>query len=405
MRRSRLALFLVFSAGAIAFACSSFTAANDGDELPDGGPPTPGTDGTVLDVDTPPIPDGAPPDREPYDAALNPPCPAPVADSISGKTKDLLASPPTDAVEFPFQLDSDSLAVFWVAQHITLEEHRDAGIARSEAYNGKGIARIRRVRKAAPSAAETLVEGQTRTTALVLDGDHVYWAAYEGQSIIRRVRRDCAAPCEPEYVGNAGGLVHKLYRPRPGLLVLQLEGNRVHLFDLSKPNVGSIEIATTGNFTYVVPNAGDLLLGASFDEAAVRRHSGPSFSQIDPTWATLPEGGSDSEGPDALGTDCESTFAARKDQSIWRVGNDGGVFTYWLQGEVGPAVASAVDGRYVYFAALDTGGVFAFDKSTGERFVLHRGNVWNLHADAQGVYWGEHDDRSPEVGKLYVLWR
>ncbi|MBX3227490.1 MAG: hypothetical protein KIT84_14135 [Labilithrix sp.] len=199
--------------------------------------------------------------------------------------------------------------------------------------------------------------------------------------------------------------MRKLFRPRPGLLVLQLEGNRVALFDLAQPGDGSSPRVTTGAFTYVTSGGGDVFVGASIDDPNVQRLSGLRLDNIEPSWATLPDSGSDHKGPDALATDCISTYAAREDQSIWRVPNDGGgTFTRWLDAGARQAVASAADGRYVYFAAYNAGGVFAFDKTSSDWRHIYNGNVWGVHADLQGVYWGEHEP-GPDAGKIYVVRR
>jgi uncharacterized protein YuzE len=57
------------------------------------------------------------------------------------------------------------------------------------------------------------------------------------------------------------------------------------------------------------------------------------------------------------------------------------------------------DAAYVYLAAANVGGVYAYDKNNGTTTPLYAGNVFALAVDADGVYWGEHGGS----GALYML--
>ena len=62
------------------------------------------------------------------------------------------------------------------------------------------------------------------------------------------------------------------------------------------------------------------------------------------------------------------------------------------------------DARYVYAAALNTGGIFALQKTSMATAHPYTGNVWNLAVDDDGVYFGEHDPSAAGgAGTIYML--
>ena len=62
----------------------------------------------------------------------------------------------------------------------------------------------------------------------------------------------------------------------------------------------------------------------------------------------------------------------------------------------------AADAKYVYSGAANSGGVFVIDKSSGASSHLAGTNVWRIAVDADGVYFGEHDQNT-DTGALYML--
>ncbi|MBX3227489.1 MAG: hypothetical protein KIT84_14130 [Labilithrix sp.] len=406
MRAIHLASLLAL-AGGIVVACSTY-ASDDEQARPDAG----GAVDAAASNDEPDAPsasDDAGPDGSLALGALNPACPDPTAGTFPSRSKEVLATPPAGEVEFPFEIDTDSRSVFWAAQAITIAQLDENGSAVIDAYNGLARSRIRRVSKEPGAQAETLVIEQQRTTTIALDGDYVYWpVAISGSATaIRRVRRDCVAPCTPEPVADLDvAAVDHLQRLADGKLFFRRENKDGYLLDVTTTPPGVTKLTTTNPFLTATTAGSDLFIGAS-SEDTIGRASGPTFSAFTPGWAKLPAPSSGQEkGPVTLGADCTAVYAARWDDAVWRVESDGGTFSRWLDAgaDLGQLVSTSIDAHHVYLAAWNAGGVYAIDKKTRSMLTLHKGNVWHVFADKDGVYWGEHE-RSVEAGKLYTLRR
>lgn len=416
-KRGWLTLGLLVASAAAADACSSF-GTDSGQDTSDAGPdsspspsPSPSPDSATVspdatgEVDAGTLGDGGP-DGSAGDAALRPPCIADPRPLVDQRRPDILWTPsdPTVEVEFPFQIDTDDEAVFWIAQPLPapLLTDPDGGSALSAAYNGHGNGRIRRALKAEPGQSEVLVDNLPLARAMVLDGEYVYWATREPLSaIVYRAPRNCTAPCtsSTSVVTNLGAArVLRMYRVRPGLLALQINDTEVRLLETATPP--ATPLVTTPSFANLASGNGDVFVSAELS-SVVRRYSGATGAQIGDPWSTIPDAGGARPGFSAIATNCTEVFGARDDRSLWR--SDGGIFSFLLESGVA-ASDMAADDRYVFLAAFNAGGVYAVDLRTTTQRPLHSGNVWNLSADRDGVYWGEHEP-SERAGEIYWMKR
>lgn len=341
----------------------------------------------------------------PYDAALGPLCVSD-AGSIEGLDRALLWAPDPDAgeVEFPFQLDTDDLSLFWIAQPLPIQDLApDAAPGpASTAYNGRGRGRIHRLLKSKPLEADTLADEQPLATNLALDGDFVYWTTAEPSTVLWRVRRDCTAPCTAQRVADLPiSRSTWMRRARPGLLVLRDDANQIHAFETERPTNGTTLVTPTPNYAHASAANGELVVGAD-NLAEVQRFKGPVL-QGDAGRTSIPTLNGFNPGFSALAADCSEVFGARNDRSLWR--SDGGAsFSRFHDSGVLEVVDLASDDRYLFLAAFNAGGAFVVDKTTHAQRTLYTGNVWNLTMDRDGVYWGEHAVGS-QAGKIFALRR
>jgi len=101
-------------------------------------------------------------------------------------------------------------------------------------------------------------------------------------------------------------------------------------------------------------------------------------------------------------TDCTDTWAVRGPRaSIVRFGLSDGQFTTIADDLSLSIYGTAGDAEYVYIAGANE-GVAALDRQTKTLTLVHRGKVFALAVDDDGVYWGEHDIGS-SAGTIYMM--
>ena len=327
------------------------------------------------------------------DAALASNCPSSrtptcALDQCARRT---LYTPTTTA--YPFSIVTDTANVYWVEQVVG-----DAGTI--AAYNGESLGRVLRVAKTGGPISE-LAAGYTQTRVLALDGPYVYWAQSTLiDTTLFRLRGDCTTPCgTPELVTT---LPHAspsaLVRGGPGILfVMTGDGDsyRVSLAVKAGESTGFEKIAVgVGPFPRMTAtDDGAFLTSRSYPGVARVANGG----NVTPLYVDAPDG-----GLVGLATDCSD---------LWTHGLESAppmTMTRWPA--MGPAIVGGTlptqlyfdmkaDASFVYLAAANAGGVYAYDKKNGTTIPLYAGNVFALAVDADGIYWGEHGGS----GTLYML--
>lgn len=318
---------------------------------------------------------------------LRPLCPPPRAPSRPPpeSTTRVLYEPDT-LPRFPFSITSDAKFVYWVEQDTN-----------GDGYNGQAFARILRIPRAGGDAVE-LATHQPGVTALALDGEYVYWATFPGGETpavanILRARRLCASgPCPPESFANlAVGRVTELLRAEAGVLYAR-GGSSVVRIDTSgsaTPRTAPTEGAASG-----------LALGAS--NVFVTSTSSANFTAFAPdlaSWSSFSPVSS-ADPITSLASDCETLWATTK-SSLLGVRASSQALTSSAQVVLPDTFDSAVDAQYLYVARANAGGIDSILKATGAQQHLWDGNVFALHVDDEGVYWGDHAPKSG--GRLYML--
>ena len=302
-----------------------------------------------------------------------------------------LYAPTTTA--YPFNIVTDAANVYWVEQVVG-----DAGMM--EAYNGQSLGRVLRVAKTGGPLSE-LAAGYTRAKALALDGPYVYWAQSTlSDTTLFRLRRDCTTPCgTPELVTT---LPHAdptaLVRGGPGNLFVMMsdgESYRVSLAVTDGESTGFEKITVgVGPFPWMTAtDDGAFLTSPSYAGVARVANGGA----VTPLYVAAPDA-----GLVGLATDCSD---------LWTHGVDSAPPVKMTRF---PAMGSAIvggtlptqlyfdmkaDASFVYLAAANVGGVYAYDKKNGTTIPLYAGNVFALAVDTDGIYWGEHGGS----GTLYML--
>lgn len=114
---------------------------------------------------------------------------------------------------------------------------------------------------------------------------------------------------------------------------------------------------------------------------------------VDPTWYTFPSPDAGSPGPALLATACTDVLAFRRTQivEIPIVDTPTAKRTSEVAATLYEAHDVAADEAMVWFAVLNTGGLFARPLSGGSAVLVKPGNIWNLAVDDDGVYIGDHD--------------
>lgn len=294
------------------------------------------------------------------------------------------------ALEMPFAIATDDENVYWLAQQFTDKATRD------EAYNGHGTAVLRRVAKDATGAEGTiLVDNQPRAIALTVDGDYVVWAAAAAQAQfeLRRIRRDCSAPCVPERFASLGatGGISDLRRVRDGVLAMVSTSGDVLLSaenamtSLTKVGDNATLASTNGRLFAGSP---DLPHIETFELDTPDPHAIP-LPPIDD--AGFP-------GSKQLATSCSTLFVLRDKNRLDRVMNS--EYENWATAPASDVFAMLADERYVYLGSANGLGLHVLDVQTAVATKLWPGSVWNMTRDADGLYWADHDPQGG--GSVYV---
>lgn len=382
----------------IAAACSSFSGA-DTPTKDDAGIATP-------DAGTSETTDGAAADATTSDGAvMGAACPPPAGPATLGNNMVELAAPPSTDVEYPFQIATDADHVYWTAQWTTKAAITlDAG-ASIQPYNGGATTtRIHRQSKTpADQNADTLVEDEPRIEAIARDGAYLYWGTSDGSNgVLRRVPADCIAPCAGvTTVGDSiPERIQRIYVAAPGVLALLGASQSSYVYNDATGRI--TPIGTTGTYPSLAVRTDDAFLGYGLGPE-LRTATSLSTTPASSPFTEFPDSGGGNVGASALATDCTNLYAYGADHQIWRLDLTAPTpqLSKWLDPQVAGGTELAADSRYLYLSAYNAGGVFAFDKTSGQKASIASGNVWSLHVDADGVYWGEHDQRTG--GALFML--
>ncbi len=299
----------------------------------------------------------------------------------------------------PHGIVSDASFVYWLEQPAT-----------NDGYNGHAPARVLRVDKVGAtdeSRTTPLASDQMAATAIALDGEWLYWTVYdkgtERIAKLRRVRADCGGGCVPEEVAvlPPGIRIMKLVRGAPGVLFGAGEAGDVFRFtvkgDLAK-TTGPL-ITKKGVGSVVVTD--EYVYAAGLQDSTIARMD-PEGASVVPAFIKLPRVDAGDQGVSHVWTDCREAWATRGPTSVLRLAlGDGGAET--LRNDIALSVYGlAGDATYLYIAGANE-GLAAFDLTTNVLTLLHGGKVFNVAADAEGVYWGEHDIDKQAAGTIYMI--
>lgn len=385
------ALFVLFAASALAlaaWACGSF---GDSDDVPsaDGGAPIDGAAGDAATNDA-----GGPVDGGdgggPVIGTLLAPCPRPpgptVAPSVAEKRQLYVA--PDGGIEQPFGLATDSTWVYWT----TLSEE----LPGDTAYNGRGAGKIMRVDRSGANSgakASVIASGQRDTVALAMVGDYLYWVAMESsKAVLRRTRRDCSSSCPVNPVVELGSTVARELAAIGDKALLAIDGNTAWIIDLgAKPPGVKLTTALADYPALTVTNtAGFLSAGLSKDMKTVPLATlapGPFASIESPDGSAL-------QGMSPLTNDCQDLYGWRGANQIWKIAIAGGPATHFKTVTPPSVFGFVTDQGFLYMAAPNGPGVVAVSLATGNEETVKSANVHRIAVDDEGVYWGDHDQKS-----------
>ncbi|MBS2018493.1 MAG: hypothetical protein JST00_36850 [Deltaproteobacteria bacterium] len=380
-RRSRATLVALGGAGAIAtavFACSTFGDEDDTERDPDAAPAD-----VVADAPTADGAADAPPEAEPP-SVVAPACPRPKPlDCIaSGCIAEELYRPLPGAQAFPFAIATDSRSIFWIEQG-----QRD----------GAGLARVLRISKAGGPVA-VLATDQPSATAIAVMGDHVYWGA---ANELRRVERTCTAPCKIEIRADAPTARHIAPAGPDALMLLAGDGTlRRHRVDTA--GVAVVPISSVGTNNFLATGASEnVAAGFTVDTIVVAPFAGtPVVRTITP-----PRDAGDKGFP-IVGSDCKSYVGiGGSDSSLYKIDLDGKTSPLQniIEGNGSPYGIAADDGVF-YVAFANNGGLYAVNPDAKSAMRIAEGDIWRLTTDADGIYWGTHEN-GPGAGRLFRIRR
>jgi hypothetical protein len=410
----RRLLYLIASAvlGAAA-ACDSFAG---GDSPP--APVTPeaggiddasnAADSSVNDADQPDH--LAPPPDDLLDAAVRPDASAVQADGLyltcpPTSTGSKFLTPTTTTVvkrktgyDFPFGIVTDSLFVYWVSQ---FTDQLDASTG---PYNGAGKARIHRVSKTAVNAdpAETiLVDGEAEhTVALALDGPYIYWTSLMNgatKAQIRRIRRDCVAPCAPTtYLETPTTRpISHMRRGQPGLIFAMTDQGNV--FSIDTVNNLIAPLSSTSHSNPSLAAMGESAFVSWLDEPKVLKLGAGSVAEH----GEFPPVDGGDIGSNQIATDCTRLFAWRKqDGDLWfSSATQPSSFEKYAVAQQSDVYNTFADNDYVYVGSSDGVGLRVISIATHQLVKKFDGSYFRVWADNTGLYAGDHSKDAP--GAIY----
>lgn len=373
--------------------------------------------GTLIDPEDAPGPetDGGPP-PPPVPVHVPPGCSdAPTCDpSICPVTKLYEPAEDQEHTEYPHAIAASATHVYWVAL-------ADADNDPTGAYDGRGLATVRRVKKVG-GAAEVIARNQVDAKELALTQSHVYWSGHEGEGgeqrfVVRRAALGCTAPCAEETVwrSDAPGTVQRLAAiDDDNLLALTESGDVFALrVGFSKPKLAGHK---DGVFPALTVNKRGAFVASAMSDTVERVD--PEGERLLPlatfppnVAAPLPGEATARPGAKVLAAGCDDLWALRAPATLFGMITsgtpDGGVDV-----EVDlPAAAdfwdAVADARYLYIGAANGGGLTFASRGKPPTFgaIKPGESAWRLAVDGDGLYWGAHGTRDVpgSAGTIFMM--
>lgn len=254
-----------------------------------------------------------------------------------------------------------------------------------------------RVRKGG-GVADVLAKGQASTIAIGVLGDHVYWGA---ANELRRTPRECVAPCTVDVVADVPNARH-IAPAGPGALLVLAGNGTLYRYRADAPGIALVTSPSVGTNNFIATGAAEnVAVGFTVDTIVVVPFDGaPTSRTIQP-----PRDAGDKGFP-LVASDC-NTYAGigGTDPVLRAIGLDG--TTTALQAMTGAndsPFGIAADEGVFYVGFANNGGLHMVDGNAKTGRKIAGGDVWRVTTDADGIYWGEHEN-GPKAGRLYRIRR
>ena len=340
-------------------------------------------------------------------------CPRPLPGAAAACTGLIGANPcvgktlfdPTVA-EHVFQIVADRRHVFWLAQPY------DVDAAPGGAYNGNGLAVLRRVDRATGEVVE-IARDLRKSTVLFAYGPNLFWAgenSLNGNWDVFTMRKDVVpctvSGCAGKTTTIATGLArifHMTAFDTAHLFVVQQNGGlfRVDIAQATKDEVGG----TTSNPALTAVGGAAYLGGGSQN----------TIESYDPSGARLADRGALPDGAAGglhLTTTCNKVYSRGDDNRILVIdaGSEGGTFIRHSALPAGFAVYSVTaDQRFLYYGGANSGGLRRIDTTEPDAapIELALGSVWGLAVTDDAIIYGTHGETgsngSSNIGSIISI--
>lgn len=341
------------------------------------------------------------------------PCPRPLAGSVACTGVNLGVTPcagvtlfdPTVA-EHVFEIVADRRHVFWLAQPY------DVDAAPGGAYNGNGLAVLRRVDRATGAVAE-IARRLPKATNLFAYGPNLFFATESSAGSswqVSMMRKDAVAcstsSCAATPVPIANGLgrvFHMAAFDLEYLFVVQGNGAlfRVNIAQATKTLIGE----TTSNPALTVVDGAAHLGGGLQPGVESYAPNGTQLADL----GVIPDA---SLGSLQLATTCSKVYARAGDNRVLVIdaGSDGGAFirhSALPDGFLAYSVTS--DERFLYYGAANFGGLRRVDTTVPDAAPIEiaTGSVWGLAVTDDAIIYGTHgetgSDASADIGSIISI--